>query len=382
MVKNNYEVIIVGAGISGIGCASKLLENKYKNFKIISPDIGGRIIESESNTVEYGAYYVMDLYHNTQALVKKGRKLKASKLNFHKYNHSYKVLSKKLFTHTFQFIKLILILKKFKKHYEKFKKKTLYHSQINSLMEDEYLWSLYNTNARDFVLKKGVKNVVYDFIAEVLHGTAFTPIDELNAFTFLHFSLPLITPIPEFIFRKKEIKKILSKNLIKDEVVKIIKRKNNYELITKSKKKFSCDKIIIATPPHISKKLLGLKDPLRKPAKAHMFHMVGEIKSSWAGEENLFSDENRMFAIAHQADNSYLFYSKSKTPDFEKYFYNYKILKYKFWNPAFNIGGSNILQFKQKEQIYLIGDNNICGLEDAYIYGQYAANYILGKNKD
>src|SRR3989338_8901891 len=100
MSANTYKTIIIGAGISGIGCGSKLLENN-RDFKIISPYIGGRILESDSKTIEYGAYYVMSIYHNTASFVKIGRKINPSKLMFHKSNHSYNLLDKKIFTHFF-----------------------------------------------------------------------------------------------------------------------------------------------------------------------------------------------------------------------------------------------------------------------------------------
>jgi hypothetical protein len=378
-----YDSIIVGAGISGIGCAHKLLENKYGDFKIISPTIGGRILESDSSTVEYGAYYIMDIYHNTASFVKKGRKIHPTKMMFHNKNQSYKVFNKKLYTHFSQLIRLIFILRKFKKHYEKFKKRCLFESQAKCLKSDKYLWELYNKNAKDFVIEKKVKDIVYDYMAEVLHGTAFTPIENLNAFTFLHFSLPLIVPVHEFIFRKKEVENFLKNHHINDEVIKIKKNKDNYEITTKSKDKFYAKNLVIATPPHISKKLLNHKQKLRGSVDAHMFHLIGEIRDEWNDvENNLFSDKSRMLAIAHQRDNSYLFYSVDKNPNFNKYFYHYEILKHKYWNPAFSIEGNHLVDFIQGENLFLIGDNNLCGIEPTYIYGMYCANKILGKTKD
>ncbi|MBI2151162.1 hypothetical protein HYU21_00345 [Candidatus Woesearchaeota archaeon] len=48
MSNKTYKTIIIGAGISGLGCAHKFMENNYTGFKIISPDIGGRIFESKN----------------------------------------------------------------------------------------------------------------------------------------------------------------------------------------------------------------------------------------------------------------------------------------------------------------------------------------------
>ena len=383
MATNTYKTIIIGAGISGLGCAHQLIENNDDDFKIISPNIGGRILESKNKTVEYGAYYIMSIYHYTSSFVKIGPQIKPTKLMFYRHHHRYNLFDQKIFTHFFQLIRLIFILRKFKKHYESFKINCLHSSQINCLKNDTYLWELYNYKAELFVKENNLKGIVYDYLAEVLHGTAFLPIKKLNAFEFLHFSLPLIVPVYEFNFKKQDAVNLINPYWIKDEVVDIKNKNGKYYILTKNKKQIYGDNIIVATSPNISKKLLKFKPPLREPAKAHMFHLLGKIKPDWnKGEENIFDDKNRMLAIAHQRDGSYLFYTKEKKPDFKRYFFNYKIIRYQYWNPAFNIGGSNLVEFNQKKNLYLIGDNNICGLEDSYIYGMYAANKILGKTID
>ena len=51
----NNKIIIIGAGASGIACATKLYENGFKNIQILEAEnrIGGRI-----NTVPFGANVV------------------------------------------------------------------------------------------------------------------------------------------------------------------------------------------------------------------------------------------------------------------------------------------------------------------------------------
>jgi hypothetical protein len=377
-----YDSIIIGAGISGIGCANNFLKNDYKDFKIISPDIGGRIMESDSGTVEYGAYYIMDIYQNVKSFVKTKRKMTKSKLMFHYKNKSYGVYNKRILTHFFELLKLIMILYKFKRHYKIFKEKCFLRSQVNCLKDDEYLWNLYNKNAKDFVKEKGLEGVIYEYMAEIIHGSGFTPVQNLNAFTLLHFSLPLIVPVREFVFRKEKARKLIEKYYVNSIATNIKKGTESYE-ITTEEEKFYCKNLVIATPPHVSEKLIKIKGGLRGPVGAHMYHLIGETRQDWSGAEyNLFEDKSFMLAIARQQDNSYLFYSSQKNPNFKKYFFNYKILKHKHWDPAFNIRGSNLVDFNQGKNLYMIGDNNICGIEPNYIYGTYCANKILGKTED
>jgi hypothetical protein len=382
-MKNEFETIILGAGISGIGCTKTLLDNNYKNFKIISPDVGGRILESKNDQVEYGAYYMMNNYYNTKFFLDIKRKIKISDLMFHKNKKKYKFNIKKLFFLFIQLFKFIFILIKFKKYYEKFKKECEYKSQVECLKKDKYLWKLYHTQTEDFIKENNLHDIFYDYMAEVLHSSGFVPIKKLNAFTLLHFSLPLILPTYEFNFDKKKAEQILEKNLIEDSVIKIEKIEDIYKIDTEKNKSYYCKNLISALPPHIAKKIIGFKDNLREPVSAYMTHLTGNIKGNWSDARyNLFDDNDPVLALASQKDGSYLFYSRNKNIDLNNYFENYSIIKEKFWNPAFNIGGSNLVNFKQGENLYVIGDNNVCGLEDSYIYGICAANKILGKNNN
>ncbi|MDH3301302.1 MAG: hypothetical protein OES24_12420, partial [Acidimicrobiia bacterium] len=52
------------------------------------------------------------------------------------------------------------------------------------------------------------------------------------------------------------------------------------------------------------------------------------------------------------------------------------IVEHHDWNPAFNLVGDALLDCEQAPNLYLIGDHNICGLEDAFVTGLHAASRI------
>jgi len=369
------EIIIIRGGISGLSAARHLQQNNIA-FKLITEDIGGRIHTSKDGAIQYGAYYVMDIYNHTKKFIKLGRKIKPAELIFHKRGHGYSLLQKSTIKYIPQIIKYVLILHKFKKHYGKFKKNCCTISQAENIRNDSYLLNLYNTNALKFVKDCGIEGFVKQYAEEVLHGTTFTKIEKLNAFTFLQFSLPLITPIYEFVLDKNKITENFKDKIIIDSVKSIKKENGLYNIETKNNN-YLTKNIILATPPNISQQLLELKN-IKAPVSAHMFHITGKVQEKWhKGYCNLFSDENEMLAIAFMPDQSCLFYSKNPTPNFEKYFHNFQILESKFWNPAFNIEGSTLWEGKIEDHLYLIGDHNICGIEDSFITGIYAANQII-----
>lgn len=57
----NARVIVIGAGISGISCATKLIEHGFKNIRILEAEnrLGGRVntVPFASNVVDMGAQW-------------------------------------------------------------------------------------------------------------------------------------------------------------------------------------------------------------------------------------------------------------------------------------------------------------------------------------
>lgn len=370
------DTIIIGGGISGLSCARKLHDNN-KSFLLITKDIGGRILTSEDGNINYGAYYVGNDYTNVLKFVKKGRRLATLGIEFHKQRRSYFLFNYRSLLSLGQFLKLALSVLKFKGHYNKFKKKCSQISQKEALNSDPYLKHLYNQKTSVFVKEHHIEDIVDDLLGEFIYATTFSHLSELYAFEFLHFLIYAFTPVYEFIFLKEKIIKGFEKNIIIDSVISLNRKSSNYELKTENERTYYAKNLVIATPIHVSKKLLNLKE-IKKPVSAHMFHLFGSIKEKWnEGEEEVFHQESQTLAIAHQRDGTYLFYTRQPYPDFEKYFTSFKILQKKYWDPAFNLNGSVLLDSKQGKNLYLVGDYNVCGLEDSFITGIYAANQII-----
>lgn len=373
-----HDTIIIGAGVSGLACARTLYDKK-KDFKIITEDLGGRILESKDGLVNYGAYYIRKDYHNFKKFVKLGKKIKLEEIYLYDKNQFYTLLNFRLLLNSFQAMKFILLLMKFRKHYFKFKKRAAKVSQIHALKENPYLISLYQQKASDFIKDKSIEGLSEKYVNKALWGTTFLKPEEMNAFVYLEFSLPLIIPIYGFKFLKEKIIKNFERDIIYDTLTKITKKKDYYRLKTKNGT-YMAKNVVMATPPSVSKRLLNLRK-INPSVQAQMFHLKGDLKEDWKPGMNLFSNKEKIIALVKQSDGSYLFYSKTKKPNFEKYFSKYKIIRHQFWNPAFNLPGNVLWECEQEKNLYLIGDHNFCGLEDSYITGIYAANQIAKDNK-
>ncbi|EKD76418.1 MAG: protoporphyrinogen oxidase [uncultured bacterium] len=264
---------------------------------------------------------------------------------------------------------------KFQKHYAQFQKNELTAFQNEALQNDSYLLNLFQTPAEEFIKTEKIQQIVCDYIAEVTYMCTFTSLANLNAFQLMQIAMYVNIPIHEFTLNLAKLTDPIRKNIILDTVISLDTKQHAIE--TKLGKKFTYSKLALALPLEEIQQLLPIRHD-RIPATAYMFHITGQAKSQWSDADlELFQETESTIFISKQSNGTYLFYSKIATPTFSDYFTEYKILAQKYWNPAFFVGGHKLISMNQTADIYLAGDINIVGLEEAYISGVSAANTII-----
>jgi len=369
------KTIIVGAGISGLACARTL--NDYgEEFIIISEDIGGRILTSSEGSVNYGAFFVCSDYNNLLKYVKLKSQIRLRDFCFHEEDKTFFLFEPKLLRYSIQFLKVLKILYKFRKAFRKLRKICENISQKKAIENDTLLHNLYMQNAFDFVKKKNIESGTNTYLSKGVYSTTFSKINEMNAFSFLQFILPLITPIYRFTFEKEKMIKPFQENILIGHVSDILYKNKQYK-IKVNRNFFFSKNIVLATQINWSKKFSGV-EKTNLPVSTNMLHIKGNpMKIISRKNYHLFSQSNNVQAIANLNDGTFLLYYKNKYPELKRFFNYPKILANKYWNPAGTINGNTLIESNRGNNMYLIGDFNIAGLEEAYITGIYAANQII-----
>ncbi|MBD3280203.1 FAD-dependent oxidoreductase [Candidatus Dojkabacteria bacterium] len=377
MAAQKYKTIIIGGGVAGLSCAFNLSKHT-KDFLLITEDIGGRIMTSTDGKINYGAYYIMDNYEHINQFVEQKDRLTLQNSLFHSKNGTYTLFNPRFFLHIPELLRLVLILRKFCKNYLLFRKKCENLSQIEALNEMPYLRELYDLGASEFVREKGLFQLVDTYMSKVIYGTAFLPLTEINAFSFLQFTLPLISKSYSFSFSPSKIVEDFKNQIEINSAIGVTAQKDKY-IVKTNKTEYEATNLILATPPNTTAKLLGMDTP-KGGVNVHMLHIEGKLKSRYEKFDFHFFDSNsQILVISKQEDNSFLLYSKDKDPDLSEYFNNWKIIISHFWNPAFHLQKHPLADNDIKRNLFVIGDYNVCGLEDSFVTGIYAANKILHK---
>ena len=377
MVKQTYDTIIAGAGISGLACARKLHENN-KDFLLISDDIGGRILVSDDGTSNYGAFFVCEDYHHLLKFVSLKKQIRLRDFCFHEKDKTYILFEPMLIKYSFQFFKTLKLLYKFRRSFRKLRKNTETISQKEAIERDPFLHNLYMQNAVDLVKEYNIVSGTEKYLSKGLYSTTFSPINEMNAFSFLQFILPLITPIYRFTLQKEKMIKPFQERIMIGHVKDIVYKNHHYKIKT-NEKTIESKNIVLATQINWSKKFAGV-EKTNLSVDTNMLHIKGNPKEIISKKEyQLFGPPSNVQAIANLNDGTFLFYYRNKQPSLNQFFNKTQIIAHKHWDPAGTINGHTLIESSRGNNMYLIGDYNIAGLEESYITGLFAANKIIQK---
>ncbi|MDH3471172.1 MAG: FAD-dependent oxidoreductase [Acidimicrobiia bacterium] len=372
--------IIVGAGIAGLACARRL-HDANRPFLIISERVGGRIHQSGDGAVNLGAYYVRADYTNVNRHVDLGRRIDRLSVQRHDAGNTYGLWNGRLLLHLPQAVRFLRLLIRFRRHYDHLKQRCSIAGQAAAIRSDPWLEQLYHQPAPDFVDQHRLGELARWYLAPGLHGTVFASLQDITAFALLLGALPVLIPAHEFTLRLDRLADGFAGTIVADTVNRISAQRAGYRVETLASGTFIADQVVIATPTDAAKKLLGLSAG-KQPVAAHMFQVAGPLRDPYdQADFHLFAEDDATLAIAQQADGSVLFCSRQDHPDFGLYFKAWRVMDHKHWNPAFNLIGDDILECEQGPNLFLIGDHNIVGLEDAYLTGLFAANQIIARTR-
>src|SRR3989344_6420268 len=273
------EVIIVGAGMAGLGCARQLHDNG-KKFKIITDDIGGRVRTSPDGEVNYGAYYLTADCKNILPYTRIIGKVKFSNSHLHNGRDHYHLFSLRALKHGPAFLRLLKDLYIFRKHVNKNRKYATEHSRKKLIESDPLLKKYYHEKAAKYIKERKLEKIVDEYVEQFLWASFFYDCRKVSTALFLGSLLPLITQGYSFKMLFYKIMKGFKDDIIKDSVIKVNRKKNVFELITSSGRIYKCRKLVLATPMIVTNKLI-------KPQKINgginvsYYHINGEIKKPY-----------------------------------------------------------------------------------------------------
>ena len=368
------EILIVGGGLNGLGCAKRLFENGVK-FKLITENIGGRVKTSLDGKTNYGAYYITADCHSVMPYVEKVNLVHFAKAHFHKDGKHYHAYSFRMIKHIPAGIRLLIELFRFRRHVQKIRKQAFNISYQELIESDAYLKKFYHQKAGDYIREKGLENLVKEYLEQFLWAAYFTDPKEVSTTIFLGVLLTLIVPSYSFKFHFEKLIKPFKKSIIFDSVIKISRNNKKFKLKTKSGMLYECDILVIATPMDVANSLVN-PQKIKGGINVNYCHLRGKIKKEYDVSWYNFFPIKEEAAISREPDGTYLYFY-GKEDNIAKYFESWEIIAKDKWQPALFFFGDEYINENPKPNLFLANDHNVPSTEDAFINGQYIASLVL-----
>jgi glycine/D-amino acid oxidase-like deaminating enzyme len=368
--------LIIGGGISGIACADTLTRNGLGHFRLVSPELGGRICMSVDGKVSYGAYYVRGDYRHILPRVHRSRRLRPTQIGVLR-GGTLRRLHLSAIRHPVAFARLLSHVYRYDHQYQRFQRACLSMSQREYIENDPFASRLYRMDAVDYLREAKLTCLERGLVNPIVWGTALVDIREISASTMLFLLLILIHRTWEFEFRPAEIVEHFQDSLVVDAAKRVNRRADHWEVVTTGGRLYATRQVVMALPAGHAMKLLHRSCELNAPVTAHMIHVQGKVKRNLSSARYIIlAPDARDIVMAHQKDGSWIIYSRFPNIDPSDYFHDWQLLGSKSWRPAFYVGRT-LLDCRLDTGLYLVGDHNAVNMEDAWITGEYAAHQIL-----
>jgi len=380
---NKVDVLIVGGGVSGLACAREL-QAANTSYAVITKELGGRIhAESAGSDVPYGTAYVCEDYYNMIPFTDKGSSGQRNAGNYYFFDGTdyISIYSLKNITLLPQLLRFKKILKKFRQHIIDYRAAMKEKSLKEIFETDEFLHYTWTTPASEFIKEHGFERLDAFLVNPIVATTTYAESDEINTAYYLGMALPMIAKTwrADFSHTLERMTDGIKDNIVMGTVQSITKTDDGFEVKT-TEGDWLAQNIVLAAPhKHIQHLYPGVPEPY-KQVDIHVMKVEGTRKEPFVDKPVVFlrsREHNGIYTLFGVKEGVDLVYSKQANPDLSRYYSEYNIVKNVYWDPVMNVPDSRLIDNKIDDHVYLAGDYNISGLEEAFVSGMSVGRRIL-----
>jgi len=383
--KNNFrdlkaETVIIGGGIAGLACA-RHLHGANIPFILITEHLGGRLSLSKR-----GHYLGAVMFNNDYIHVKQHarKSFKSRPWNSFIWDGT-KGVNFMLRMNILKVFRLSKVFGEFRKALNQFRARAPHTCQKILMERDPLLQKLVSQSAEDFVKENGIESLTERFLGQVASAVFLCDWKQMNAF---QFCIGIICTgngacNADWSHTIDSLTQGYTDKIITDKVESITETDDGQAYWIKGRERqYLAERLVVSVPATASSELLNIPNTAQA-IDCHVFHIEGKRRSLYRPRRSMLmgSDEEikLFFSLPDGVD---VVYSANPAPNFERYYEYYTIIEHQFWQPAIQLSKEEWRSLQPKPNLFTIGDYNICGLEDSYLTGLFAANKIIEQSRN
>lgn len=358
----------------------KTLHEHGKDFVLLTRELGGRMLTSQSHLVNYGASYVTSDYENILPLMGGGKRIRTSECYFFRDGRLINFYRRETLRSAAALVRLLVTARDFRKRLRRLRQRGLHEQQKDILASDPVLSVLVRTPARLFVERLGLQDLNDLFFAPLFNSTGFIEYDQSNAFHYLDNLMPLLcrTYVADHGRCAEELSKSWRDRIRMEEVEGMTRADDGAYIVQTSRATYRARSVVLALPYKDAIRFWSVPKPAHN-VPVHVIELVGERRPALRDRGIVFfrPEEHDITILWRQATGSDVIFSGIRDPELHRYYESHRIIKTLYWATAAVLSGDHWAAQDLGQGMYLASDYNICGLEDAFITGVYAANRII-----
>jgi glycine/D-amino acid oxidase-like deaminating enzyme len=377
------ETVIIGGGISGLACAQRLHESG-REFVLITDRLGGRMFAGRL-LHNFGAAYATSDYRHVLAFLEKGPRLRRRDVYFRESGGKAAVWLPTVLRYRRPLLRVIARLIEFRTALNRLREAGPRICQSHWIRRDPLLERAVKEPAAEFVKSNSLSGFVEAFIDPVVSATVFAPADRVNTFYFLASIFPCL--VPTYVANlSRTVDRLTSgfeARIQTDRVIAIEPTADGATKIATTTREFKARNVVIATPARNTREFYpaidGADDPGFLEIPIVCLHIHGLRRTEYKPGKIVYLGRGEpITSLVPLGPGFDVLYSRAKAPDLSPYYENHEVVGRVEWKTAVQLATSRWRPLAPRPGFFTIGDHNICGLEDSYITGLFAANQIIG----
>jgi len=378
------ETIIIGGGIAGLACARRL-HDQGREFRLLTDRLGGRMHSLEKALHNFGAIYITSDYRYVRRYVRKGERVRMHRVAFWDNDRFITILNPRNCRRAKAIARLYRELLNFRRHFNQLRTRSPWVCQAKLLQSDPWLERTVREPATEFVRRHDFNEIDQIFTNSILRSTVFAETDQVNTFYYLACLMPILLPtyIADF---SKTIGKLtagFSHHISLTKVLSLKQKRDGLYEVTTDREQLKCRHVVVATPCHNTRTFCPELDCTDDDRVCEIpistLHVSGRRRSEFQPGKTAFLPPEHPVTVLMPIGNGgpEILFGHKSDPDLTPFFDEYRITDCVSWKTGIILSGPKWRPLSPRMNLYTIGDYNICGLEDSFLTGLFAANQIL-----
>lgn len=379
------EIVVVGAGIAGLACARELAR-VGADVLVVGEHLGGRIRVSRAGA-NLGASYVTSDYKETDRFLARGARIWMREVAFLDRDHQWHtVFHPRNVRRIGQLARLCADVLECRRLLARLRSEVKDGADPRDAMKGSpRLRALVEMPARELVRSRRYEDVAEIYAEPILHSTLFVPLGQANAFYFLASLFPVVLPVWAGDFTRtvarlsESIGRMVSWRVSRiDSIEGAYRLECDYGTIV-------ADTVVLATPPGsvpvLPPAVVEDVEPPARRVPVTSLHVQGRRRPTLPREKTLFFRPGSVVTVLwRQADGTDVAFSHEEAPDLSALYEEVEVLDSIRWTPAIVVSGREWRPRQLAPRFFVIGDYNVCGLEDSFLSGS-GMGRVLAKSR-